>query len=272
MKHKQINIFITFLLISILLVGCSPSKDEKINNIIEQLKLVETQRFVFEYQIEALKYQSSGKDSVRVCQLETQLSEENVKIKIAATIKEKLSSKEINDIYSFINSNVFNEFFMSGGLHQIASSEFDDVSKELENLYQLQPQMTPKPKNDFIPIPIDRADGFYETLNYSMSTKDDEIEVAEIPVLTPKDIIKATKSTERLDGIIEISIIFTKEGARKFQQITRDNIGKPLPIVINKRIISMPTVNCEIMGGRASISGNFTENEANEIIKKLKKE
>lgn len=255
---------------NILFVGCSPSKEEKIDNIIEQLKLVESQRFMFEYQIEALKYQSSGKDSVRVCQLETQLSEENIKIKIAGTIEEKLSSKEINDIYSVLNSSVFNEFFMSGGLQKIVSSEFANVSKELENLSQLHPQTSPKPKNDFIPIPIDRADGFYETLNYSMSTKDDEIEVEEMPVLTPKDIIKVTKSTERSDGIIKIDILFSKEGARKFQQITRDNIGQPLPIVINKRIISMPTINCEIMGGRASIIGNFTENEVDEIIKKLK--
>lgn len=32
----------------------------------------------------------------------------------------------------------------------------------------------------------------------------------------------------------------------------------------------MATVNCEIKGGIASISGNFTDNEADEIIKNLR--
>lgn len=67
----------------------------------------------------------------------------------------------------------------------------------------------------------------------------------------------------------EISIVFTKEGARKFYLLTKENIGKPIAIVIAKKIVSMPIVNSEIIGGKASISGHFTEEEIDEMIEIL---
>ena len=97
-----------------------------------------------------------------------------------------------------------------------------------------------------------------------------DIKWEDIPSLTPEDILEAKKVYSSYDERPEISILFTKEGAKKFQILTKENIGKPLAIVVANRIVSMPTVNSEIIGGRANISGDFSEEEIDEMIKILK--
>ncbi|MGV8093197.1 MAG: hypothetical protein AB2L24_15165 [Mangrovibacterium sp.] len=47
-------------------------------------------------------------------------------------------------------------------------------------------------------------------------------------------------------------------------------IYKPIAIVIDKQIVSLPTVQSEIAGGRVSISGDFSEKEMDNMIEKLK--
>ncbi len=56
-----------------------------------------------------------------------------------------------------------------------------------------------------------------------------------------------------------IDIIFTEEGAMMFYHLTKNNIGLPIAIVVGKRIVSMPVVHDAILDGKASISGEFTE-------------
>ncbi len=54
----------------------------------------------------------------------------------------------------------------------------------------------------------------------------------------------------------------TNEGATKFQEATAANVGKPLYINLDGVNISAPTVNQEISGGVATITGNFTQESA----------
>ncbi|MBI2593673.1 protein translocase subunit SecD [Candidatus Daviesbacteria bacterium] len=60
----------------------------------------------------------------------------------------------------------------------------------------------------------------------------------------------------------QVSIEFNPEGATKFAEITKRNIGKPLAIFLDNQFISAPTVQQEIVGGNAVISGNFSTDEA----------
>ncbi|KKR64387.1 MAG: Preprotein translocase subunit SecD [Candidatus Woesebacteria bacterium GW2011_GWA1_40_43] len=59
-----------------------------------------------------------------------------------------------------------------------------------------------------------------------------------------------------------ISIQFSEEGGKKFAEITGRNIGKELPIILDNQIVSAPTVQEQITGGNAQISGSFTVDEA----------
>ncbi len=59
-----------------------------------------------------------------------------------------------------------------------------------------------------------------------------------------------------------VSISFDGEGARIFDRITGENIGKQLAIVLDGVVQSAPRIKDRISGGNAQITGNFTHDEA----------
>ncbi len=66
-----------------------------------------------------------------------------------------------------------------------------------------------------------------------------------------------------------VSLIFDKEGSDLFAKITKENIGKTVAIFLDGQPISAPTVQQEITGGQAVISGNFTPQEAKLLVGRL---
>lgn len=63
-----------------------------------------------------------------------------------------------------------------------------------------------------------------------------------------------------------VQLVFDKEGAKLFEDITGRNIGKPLGIFIDGMPITQPpTVQQKIIGGEAVITGNFTVDEAKKL-------
>jgi preprotein translocase subunit SecD len=85
-------------------------------------------------------------------------------------------------------------------------------------------------------------------------------------VLTNAHIASA-KVTKSVVDRPEILIVFTKEGRATFAKVTRENINKPLAIIVDNELICAPIIRTEITGGKASITGSFTEEEANRIAK-----
>ncbi|MBI2330094.1 protein translocase subunit SecD [Candidatus Daviesbacteria bacterium] len=67
----------------------------------------------------------------------------------------------------------------------------------------------------------------------------------------------------------QVSIEFTAEGSKKFAEITKRNINKPLAIFLDNQPVSAPTVQQEIVGGNAVITGQFTTQEAKELVIQL---
>ncbi len=65
----------------------------------------------------------------------------------------------------------------------------------------------------------------------------------------------------------EILLEFNPDGAELFRQITAKNIGKRLAIFIDNALISAPNVNEEIAGGKAQITGKFTIQEAQSMVR-----
>lgn len=58
---------------------------------------------------------------------------------------------------------------------------------------------------------------------------------------------------------------FDKKGARLFEQVTGANIKKRLAIVLDGTVYSAPQIQGKISGGHAQITGNFTDEEANDL-------
>ena len=68
----------------------------------------------------------------------------------------------------------------------------------------------------------------------------------------------------------EISMTMNNEGAREWKRITGENVGKCIAIVLDDLVYSAPVVNGEIAGGRSSITGDFSLEEAKDLANILK--
>ncbi|MCI0679771.1 protein translocase subunit SecD [bacterium] len=66
-----------------------------------------------------------------------------------------------------------------------------------------------------------------------------------------------------------VSLVFTKEGADIFERLTKENVGRTIAIYLDGVPISTPVVNEAITGGEAVISGDFTPDEARELVRNL---
>lgn len=66
-------------------------------------------------------------------------------------------------------------------------------------------------------------------------------------------------------GTPVVSFRFNAIGAKRFCDITRENVGKPFAIVLDDEVISAPRINDEICGGSGIITGSFTVKEAHDL-------
>lgn len=92
-------------------------------------------------------------------------------------------------------------------------------------------------------------------------------------VLNGEDVADAragsmTDSMNNREYVVELTL--TNDGATKFAAATAANIGNKIAIVYDGEVISDPTVNEAIGGGRAQISGNFTYEEAEQLASTIR--
>ncbi len=85
-------------------------------------------------------------------------------------------------------------------------------------------------------------------------------------LLTGKDLVKAYAGVDQNNSAYyAVYLEFNDEGAKKFADITAKYLGKPIPIVLDGKVISAPVVQSVITGGRAVITGKFTLDEAKKL-------
>lgn len=68
----------------------------------------------------------------------------------------------------------------------------------------------------------------------------------------------------------EVSMTMNSEGARAWANITGSHINEAVAITLDGQVYSAPNVNDKIEGGRSSITGNFTVEEAKDLANVLK--
>lgn len=71
--------------------------------------------------------------------------------------------------------------------------------------------------------------------------------------------IKSASVQVGVDIRQSLNIELRKEAAKKFEKITRDNIGKKLMVVLDNKILMAPTVREPITVGRVMISSGYGE-------------
>lgn len=88
-------------------------------------------------------------------------------------------------------------------------------------------------------------------------------------VLLDSSAVKSAFTVKEQDGRTSIMLEFNDAGAVKFAEVTRDAKGKRLAIVINGGLYAAPHIMTSITGGKAQISGRFTDDEARQLAAKI---
>jgi preprotein translocase subunit SecD len=63
----------------------------------------------------------------------------------------------------------------------------------------------------------------------------------------------------------DINFTFDSVGANEFGNVTKDNVGHRFAIVLDKQVLTDPTIQEPILGGQGQITGNFTPKDANDL-------
>lgn len=84
-------------------------------------------------------------------------------------------------------------------------------------------------------------------------------------LLTGENLVDAQVGFNPKDNSPEVKIRFDAIGAKKFADITKNNIGHLLAIVLDNQVISAPRLNVPIVDGNAVISGDFSVEEASNL-------
>ena len=83
-------------------------------------------------------------------------------------------------------------------------------------------------------------------------------------------VTEAREEYSQHGAAAEVSMVMNATGARTWARMTADNIGRSIAIVLDGYVYSAPRVNDEIEGGRSSITGQFTIQEAKDLANVLK--
>ena len=83
-------------------------------------------------------------------------------------------------------------------------------------------------------------------------------------------ITDASDQFNHISGAPEVSMSMNSEGARRWSELTKANIGKAIAIVLDGVVYTSPRILSQIDGGQSSITGNFTIEDTKDLANTLK--
>lgn len=112
--------------------------------------------------------------------------------------------------------------------------------------------------------PADANGNFYRLIALKVTSRDGRAP------LDGDAITDARQDFDQLGSNPEVAMSMNSEGAKTWQRMTKENIGKSIAIVLDDYVRSFPTVQNEISGGRSSITGLESIEEAKDLANVLK--
>ncbi|MCR5470049.1 MAG: protein translocase subunit SecDF [Prevotella sp.] len=107
-------------------------------------------------------------------------------------------------------------------------------------------------------------------------TKGDIFELYALKITEPSgraplegDVITSAKDDFDQMGHPSVSMQMNSDGARRWSQITKQNIGKAVAIVLDDAVYSAPRILTQIDGGNSQITGNFTIEDTKDLANTL---
>ncbi|WP_243367462.1 protein translocase subunit SecD [Fundidesulfovibrio soli] len=101
--------------------------------------------------------------------------------------------------------------------------------------------------------------------NRDGSAADRPLVVKADAVLTGEHIADARVNFDQNNNQPYVSLNFTPRGAKIFERVTGENLKKRMAIILDGKAYSAPVIQDRIAGGRATITGRYTETEARDL-------
>jgi preprotein translocase subunit SecD len=116
------------------------------------------------------------------------------------------------------------------------------------------------------PGTVDRPQDFVATCS-----KDGSLKYLLGPaILEGTDVTDAAAGTRSATGAWVVNLDLNSKGSQAWATFTAANIGKQVGVTLDGRVITAPTINGAIPGGKTEISGSFNQTTATELANQLK--
>ncbi len=162
----------------------------------------------------------------QTAQLEFRLVDDEAKLDLKKLIDEALASGKLKEGYS--------------------TEELNSVLKDV----------IPRGDEILIEKELDRETGIIRSTPMLLKSK----------ALMTGDMVKDARVNFGQFNEPYVSLELTTRGSHLFERITGENVGKRLAIILDRIVRSAPSIREKISGGRAQITGAFTEEEAHDTI------
>jgi SecD/SecF fusion protein len=168
-------------------------------------------------------------------------------------------------LFSVLTPNVNNQGQLFPG-PVVGYAHYKDTSKV--NNYLNMPRVQSMLPRDMIfrwtMEPFDDEGNFYQLVALKVTTRDGSAP------LDGSVVTDARQDFGQNQATAVVNMNMNNEGAKTWARMTKNNIGKSIAIMLDDYVVSFPTVNTEITGGRSEITGNFTVEEAKDLANMLK--
>ena len=112
--------------------------------------------------------------------------------------------------------------------------------------------------------PVDKGGNYFRLIALKVTSRDGRAP------LTGDVVTDARQDYAQYGSQPEVSMTMNNEGAKTWARLTKENVGKSIAIVLDGYVVSYPNVNGEITGGRSSITGLESVEEAKDLANILK--
>ena len=214
---------------------------------------------------ETIRQQIEALESTRPAENEevTESTEDNTLESRLAALEESDAAQELlmkaNPLFSRLQIFGGNSALL-GVAHYRDTAQINVWLAENRNLFP----------GDFVPAwsfkafdDADKSETFFELIALKSH-------VGKGPALDGKYIASASVNYNQMTGAPEVSMTMNSKGAIEWENITGENIGRQIAIVMDGQVYSYPNVQNKISGGNSSISGNFTQQDADDLSNVLK--
>ena len=122
---------------------------------------------------------------------------------------------------------------------------------------------------NFFENTYEKANGFYLVVEQKTKNNRNSLKIDDLPFISSKDIKNITLKS---NGNKYPTVIFelNKKGNKKLTEISSNNIGNGIALIIDKKIITMPMITEKMFEGKIEYNSNLNFGETEKLTKKLK--